>query len=185
MFAGIVQLTLKPWSKRGYTLSTGHEVFRKTKKPTRSAGQVSVIGRDGREGMGISLGTRRENAGAYDRKEFADAMERAEKHREGKPGGHSPEVTNSTIDVVLVPSAARQSIAIIDDLIGGPVAVMRWLQGLEPRTIKNYSRIRCDSGPESWTAKHAFSRAAQNLRIGDRLCYPIKLLESYPRRSLP
>ena len=106
MFARITRLNLKPGSRAGYTRAIDNEISPKLKKFAGFAGQISLISSDDKEGIGISLWHRREDAEAYHRKGYADIMKALEKFMEGKPEVHSYEVTNSTVEALPVRKAA-------------------------------------------------------------------------------
>ena len=106
MFARITRLNLKPGSRTGYTRAIDDEIFPKMKKFAGFAGQISLVSSDGKEGIGISLWHRREDAEAYHRKGYADVMKVLGKFTEGKPELHTYEVTNSTVEALPVRKAA-------------------------------------------------------------------------------
>lgn len=106
MFARITRLSLRPGSRTGYTQSINDEIFPAMKKLAGFAGQISMVSSDGKEGMGISLWHRREDAEAYHRTRYVDSMKVLEKFTEGIPELHTYEVTNSTVEFLQVRKAA-------------------------------------------------------------------------------
>lgn len=106
MFARITRVSLKPGSRGGYTRAIDDEVLPKMKKFAGFAGQISLISSDGKEGIGISLWHRREDAEAYQRKGYADVMKALERFTVGGSEVHTYDVTNSTIEALLVRKAA-------------------------------------------------------------------------------
>ena len=106
MFARIVRLHLKPGSKAAYTKAVEDEIYPKIKKYAGFVGQFSTISTDEKEGIGISLWQRREDAEAYHQKEFVEVAKVLGRFSEGKPEVHAHELTNSTFEEFPIRKAA-------------------------------------------------------------------------------
>ncbi|MCL5005127.1 MAG: hypothetical protein M1404_01225 [Acidobacteria bacterium] len=106
MFARIVRVNLKPGSRVGYTRAIDGEIYPRLKRQVGFAGQVSMVSTDEKEGIGISLWERREDAEAYHRGEYADVMKVLEPFTEGSPEVENYDVANSTVEALPVRKAA-------------------------------------------------------------------------------
>ncbi len=106
MFARIVRMKLKPEGGKGFARAIDDEIIPTLTKYTGFAGEIAMVSSDGKEAIGISLWDRKESAETYNQKGYAGVLKALEKYVEGKSELHTYQVTNSTVEKLLVRKAA-------------------------------------------------------------------------------
>jgi hypothetical protein len=106
MFARTVRMQLKPNSVPEFTLTVEKEVIPLLRKQLGFKDEITFVPSDGREAVAISLWDQKENAEAYHRGAYPEALKAMAKVIEGTPQVQASEVSNSTWHKI----AARQAV---------------------------------------------------------------------------
>jgi hypothetical protein len=106
MFARTVRMQLKPNSVPEFTLTVEKEVIPLLRKQLGFKDEITFVPSDGKEAVAISLWDQKENADAYHRGAYPEALKAMAKVIEGTPQVQASEVSNSTWHKI----AARQAV---------------------------------------------------------------------------
>ena len=96
MFARTVRMQLKPNSVPEFTLTVEKEIIPLLRKQQGFKDEITFLPPDGKEAVAISLWEQKENAEAYHRGAYPDALKAMGKVVEGTPQVQNSEVSNST-----------------------------------------------------------------------------------------
>jgi heme-degrading monooxygenase HmoA len=96
MFARTVRMQLKPNSVPTFTQLVETEVIPLLRKQQGFKDEISFVPSDGKEAVAISLWEQKENAEAYHRGAYPEALKAMAKVIEGTPQVQTSEVCNST-----------------------------------------------------------------------------------------
>jgi heme-degrading monooxygenase HmoA len=96
MFARTVRMQLKPNSIPTFTQLVETEVIPLLRKQQGFKDEISFVPSDGKEAVAISLWEQKENAEAYHRGAYPEALKAMAKVIEGTPQVQTSEVCNST-----------------------------------------------------------------------------------------
>ena len=96
MFARTVRMQLKPNSGAEFTLMVEKDVIPVLRKQQGFRDEITFFPSDGKEAVAISLWEQKENAEAYHRGAYPEALKAMGKVVEGTPQVQNSEVSNST-----------------------------------------------------------------------------------------
>ncbi len=96
MFARTVRMQLKPNSVPEFTLTVEKEIIPLLRKQQGFKDEITFLPSDGKEAVAISLWEQKENAEAYQRGAYPEALKAMAKVVEGTPQVQTSEVSNST-----------------------------------------------------------------------------------------
>ncbi len=96
MFARTVRMQLKPNSVPEFTLMVEREVIPLLRKQQGFKDEITFVPSDGKEAVAISLWEQKENAEAYHKAAYPEALKAMAKVIEGTPQVQASEVSNST-----------------------------------------------------------------------------------------
>ena len=96
MFTRNVSMRLKPRSAEEFTRTIENEVLPVLRKQKGFQDEITFVGPDGTEALGISLWDLKANADAYDRGAYPQVLKALSKVIEGAPTVETFEVANST-----------------------------------------------------------------------------------------
>jgi heme-degrading monooxygenase HmoA len=96
MFARTVRMQLKPNSVPTFTQLVETEVIPLLRKQQGFKDEIAFVPSDGKEAVAISLWEQKENAEAYHRGAYPEALKAMAKVIEGTPQVQTSEVSNST-----------------------------------------------------------------------------------------
>jgi len=96
MFARTVRMQLKPNSVPEFTLTIEKEIIPLLRKQQGFKDEITFLPSDGKEAVAISLWEQKENAEAYHRGAYPEALKAMAKVVEGTPQVQNSEVSNST-----------------------------------------------------------------------------------------
>ena len=96
MFARTVRMQLKPNSGAEFTLMVEKDVIPVLRKQQGFRDEITFLPSDGKEAVAISLWEQKENAEAYHRGAYPEALKAMGKVVEGTPQVQNSEVSNST-----------------------------------------------------------------------------------------
>ena len=96
MFARTVRMQLKPNSVPEFTLTVEKEIIPLLRKQQGFKDEITFLPPDGKEAVAISLWEQQENADAYHRGAYPEALKVMAKVVEGTPQVQTSEVSNST-----------------------------------------------------------------------------------------
>jgi hypothetical protein len=96
MFARTVRMQLKPNSVPEFTQLVEKEVIPLLRKQQGFKDEIAFVPSDGKEAVAISLWERKENADAYHKGAYPEALKAMSKVIEGSPQVETSEVSNST-----------------------------------------------------------------------------------------
>jgi len=96
MFARTVRMQLKPNSVPEFTLTVEKEIIPLLRKQQGFKDEITFLPSDGKEAVAISLWEQKENAEAYHRGAYPEALKAMGKVVEGTPQVQNSEVSNST-----------------------------------------------------------------------------------------
>ena len=96
MFARTVRMQLKPNSVPEFTLTVEKEIIPLLRKQQGFKDEITFLPPDGKEAVAISLWEQKENAEAYHRGAYPEALKAMGKVVEGTPQVQNSEVANST-----------------------------------------------------------------------------------------
>ncbi len=96
MFARTVRMQLKPNSVPEFTLTVEKEVIPLLRRQHGFKDEITFVPSDGKEAVAISLWEQKENAEAYHKGAYPEALKAMAKVIEGTPQVQASEVSNST-----------------------------------------------------------------------------------------
>jgi heme-degrading monooxygenase HmoA len=96
MFARTVRMQLKPNSVEQFTQAVERDVIPLLRKQQGFKDELAFVPSDGKEAVAISLWEKKENAEAYQRGAYPEALKALAKVIEGTPQVQTSEVSNST-----------------------------------------------------------------------------------------
>ena len=96
MFARTVRMQLKPNSVPEFTLTVEKEIIPLLRRQQGFKDEITFLPSDGKEAVAISLWEQKENAEAYHREAYSEALKAMAKVVEGTPQVQNSEVSNST-----------------------------------------------------------------------------------------
>jgi len=96
MFARTVRMQLKPNSVPEFTLTVEKEVIPLLRRQLGFKDEITFVPSDGKEAVAISLWEQKENAEAYHKGAYPEALKAMAKVIEGTPQVQASEVSNST-----------------------------------------------------------------------------------------
>jgi len=106
MFARRVHMHLKPNSVAEFTQKLEKEILPLLRKQQGFQDEITFVSHDGREGFGISLWDKRENAEAYNRGTYPEVTKILATVVEGAPQVETYDIANSTFHKVAAAVAA-------------------------------------------------------------------------------
>ncbi len=106
MFARRVHMHLKPNSVAEFTQKLEKDILPLLRKQQGFQDEITFVSHDGREGFGISLWDKRENAEAYNRGTYPEVTKILATVVEGAPQVETYDVANSTFHKVAAAVAA-------------------------------------------------------------------------------
>ena len=106
MFATHVSVYLKPHSLAEFNRSIENEVIPLLRKQKGFEDEITFIGSDGQEAVGISFWDKQENAEAYSRGSYAEVLKALAKVLDGTPRVQNWDVCNSTAHKIAASVAA-------------------------------------------------------------------------------
>ena len=106
MFARRVHMHLKPNSVAEFTQKLEKEILPLLRKQQGFQDEITFVSHDGREGFGISLWDKRENAEAYNRGTYPEVTKILATVVEGAPQVETYDIANSTYHKVAAAVAA-------------------------------------------------------------------------------
>src|SRR5436309_7365828 len=117
MIARIVNLRLKPDGVSGFTRTIENQIIPLLRKQQGFQDQITFVAQGGAEAVGISLWDQKENAEAYNRAAYQEALSALATVVEGTPRVQAYEVSNSTIHKIPAPVVATR-IAVTVSYVG-------------------------------------------------------------------
>ncbi len=106
MFARRVHMHLKPNSVAEFTQKLEKDILPLLRKQQGFQDEITFVSHDGREGFGISLWDKRENAEAYNRGTYPEVTKILATVVEGAPQVETYDIANSTFHKVAAAVAA-------------------------------------------------------------------------------
>src|SRR5258708_296318 len=106
MFARRVHMHLKPNSVAEFTQKLEKDILPLLRKQQGFQDEIPFVTHDGREGLGISLWTKRENAETYSRGTYPEVTKILATVVEGAPEVETYDVANSTFHKIAAAAAA-------------------------------------------------------------------------------
>ena len=106
MIARNVTMRLKANSLADFTQTLEKEVIPLLRKEKGFEDEITFIGEDGRQAVGISFWDKQENAEAYSRGRYAEVLKALAKVLDGTPQVQNWDVCNSTVHKIAAPAAA-------------------------------------------------------------------------------
>ncbi len=106
MFARRVHMHLKPNSVAEFTQKLEKEILPLLRKQQGFQDEITFVSHDGREGFGISLWDKRENAEAYNRGTYPEVTKILATVVEGVPEVETYDIANSTFHKIAAAAAA-------------------------------------------------------------------------------
>ena len=106
MFARRVHMHLKPNSVAEFTEKLEKEILPLLRKQQGFQDEITFVSHDGREGFGISLWDKRENAEAYNRGTYPEVTKILATVVEGVPEVETYDIANSTFHKIAAAAAA-------------------------------------------------------------------------------
>ncbi len=106
MFARRVYMHLKPNSVAEFTQKLEKDILPLLRKQQGFQDEITFVSHDGREGFGISLWDKRENAEAYNRGTYPEVTKILATVVEGAPQVETYDIANSTFHKVAAAVAA-------------------------------------------------------------------------------
>ncbi len=106
MFVRILKMKLKPNEDKGLTRAVDQEIIPILKKFAGFAGEFTLVSKDKKEALGVTLWERQENFETYDHEESANVLKILGNYIEGKPAPQVYDVTHSTVETFPVRKAA-------------------------------------------------------------------------------
>ena len=106
MFARRVHMHLKPNSVAEFTQKLEKEILPLLRKQQGFQDEITFVSHDGREGFGISLWDKRENAETYRRGTYPEVTKILATVVEGVPEVETYDVANSTFHKIAAAAAA-------------------------------------------------------------------------------
>ena len=106
MFVRILRMNLKPDGDEGITRAVDDKILPILKKFAGFVGECTLVARDKKEALGVTLWEHRENFETYDHEGSANVLKILADYIEGKPEPQAYDVTHSTIETFPVRKAA-------------------------------------------------------------------------------
>ncbi len=106
MFARRVHMHLKPNSVAEFTQKLEKDILPLLRKQQGFRDEITFVSHDGREGFGISLWDKRENAETYSRGTYPEVTKILATVVEGAPEVETYDVANSTFHKIAAAAAA-------------------------------------------------------------------------------
>ncbi len=106
MFARRVHMHLKPNSVAEFTQKLEKDILPLLRKQQGFQDEITFVSHDGREGFGISLWDKRENAETYSRGTYPEVTKILATVVEGAPEVETYDVANSTFHKIAAAAAA-------------------------------------------------------------------------------
>ena len=106
MFARRVHMHLKPNSVAEFTQKLEKDILPLLRKQQGFQDEITFVSHDGREGFGISLWDKRENAEAYNRGTYPEVTKILATVVEGVPEVETYDIANSTFHKIAAAAAA-------------------------------------------------------------------------------
>ena len=102
MFARIFSVNLKPGMGSGFAQTIDREVIPIMRRCAGFRDEIAMVSTDGKQGVGISLWDKRENADAYSRDAYQAVFKFLEEYMISTPVVVTFDVTNSTLHGITV-----------------------------------------------------------------------------------
>lgn len=96
MYSRVVSMRLKPNTQSDFTRAIENDVLPILRKQKGFQDEITLVGTNGTEAIGISFWDKKESAEAYQRTAYPDVMKALAKVVDGTPQVQTCEVANST-----------------------------------------------------------------------------------------